>query len=250
MKKICQKITVFISRTINTIQSKERLATFICIPVAAVSILICVLLIGARSSEKKDENDYLSGIPEESETYRESPLSSTDPESLEYQSLGDGTCIVSGIGGYRGSELDIPAKNPQKETVIGISSRAFEGCGKLVSINIPETVVTIGNSVFKDCTSLVIISVDSKNPKYSSSGGTLFSKDKTRLICCPAARIGSNYLLNPNVKIIEENAFYGVKNITKILYEKSAHDFDQIHIYSGNDKFRLMPITCNYTPTK
>jgi hypothetical protein len=78
----------------------------------------------------------------------------------------------------------------------------------------------------------------------------LFSKDKTHLICCPAARIGENLLLNPNVRVIEPYAFDGIKNLSRILYEKSPGDFQKINISEGNESFSSLPITCNYYPTK
>jgi hypothetical protein len=78
----------------------------------------------------------------------------------------------------------------------------------------------------------------------------LFSKDKIRIICCPAARIGANLLLDPNVRTIDAYAFDGIKNLERILYEKSPSDFQKIEIGEGNEPFKSLPITCNYFPSK
>ena len=255
MKKTFQKIKDIIKNSINNIaqsaKSRERLAVLICIPITLTSVVLCAILLynNGKSENKEPEvtdgQEYFEGAFE--------PESSPDTVStngLEYQSLGNGTCLVMGIGTYRENELIIPEENPLGERIIGIGNRAFEGCTSLVSVSIPEGVTNIGSGVFKGCSSLVMITVDTGNQKYSSAGGTLYSKDKTRLICCPAARIGNSYLLNPNVRIIDDYAFDGIKNIAKVLYEKSTADFEQISIGTGNEQFCELPITCNYSPNK
>lgn len=255
MKKRFQKIKDTIKNSINNIaqsaKSRERLAVLICIPITLTSVALCAILLynSGRSKNNEpnvtDDQEYFKDIFE-----LDGSPNTVITNCLEYQSLGNGTCLVMGIGTCRDSELIIPEENPLGERIIGIGNRAFEGCTSLVSVSIPESVTNIGSGVFKGCSSLVMITVDTGNQKYSSAGGTLYSKDKTRLICCPAARIGSSYLLDPGVRIIDDFAFDGIKNIAKVLYEKSTADFEQINIGSGNEAFCELPITCNYSPTK
>ncbi|MBP3370822.1 MAG: leucine-rich repeat protein [Clostridia bacterium] len=255
MKKMFEKLKEIIHRAIRNIaqssKSRERLAVLICVPITLTSVILCAVLLYNNGKEKAREPEITEFYPQSEETFGNAAAYVTkDGDSLEYQSLGNGTCLVMGIGNYRGSELVIPEENALGERVIGIGNRAFEGCTSLVSVSIPKSVNNIGSGVFKNCPSLVLIAVDTENPKYSAAGGTLFSKDKTRLICCPAARIGNSYLLNPNVKIIEDYAFEGIKNISKVLYEKSTADFEKISIGAGNEEFCSLPITCNYSPAK
>jgi hypothetical protein len=155
-----------------------------------------------------------------------------------------------GLGSFDGSELYIPDTSPFGDTVIGIGNGAFEKCSSLVSVGIPETVTSIGSEVFRGCSSLVLISVDTANESYRAIGGVLYSKDKTVLICCPPARIGNNFLLDPSVRVIDDYAFEKNHNITKILYENSTADFECIKIGQGNEDFLSLPITCNYVPSK
>ena len=228
--------------------TKEKIVTATCILIAVVAIVASALLFiyaAPGSSITKDTSNK--------STHRDTPritYPSNSPKSLEFQSLGDGSCMVSGIGGFAEAELEIPEKSPSGETVIGIADKAFEGCDWLLSISIPYTVSGIGEGAFKGCSALVMISVDSANSKFTSSGGILFSKNKTLLICYPANRAGSNYLLNPNVKEISDYAFYGVRNLSKINYEGSVSDFSDIIIGEGNKTFSSMPLTCNYDPSK
>ncbi len=255
MKKAFQKIKDIIKNSINNIaqsaKSRERLAVLICIPITLTSVVLCAVLLYNNGKDGKKEPEATESQEYFEDAFEPESISTTPGNnSLEYQSLGNGTCLVMGLGAYRGSELIIPEENPLGERIIGIGNRAFEGCTSLVSVSIPESVTNIGSGVFKGCSSLVMITVDAANQKYSSAGGTLYSKDKTRLICCPSARIGNSYLLNPNVRAIEDYAFDGIKNITKVLYEKSTADFEQIDIGAGNEQFCELPITCNYSPNK
>ena len=249
MKTLREKLLAFIknAKKVKSTKRAERLAVVICVPILIGALAVCFSLFSGRGKSKKPSENFTEEL-----TY--DPYSSYSATSekpvFEFQSLGDGSCLVSGIGSISASEISIPERSPSGEKVIGIGSRAFDGCARLVSINIHENIVTIGSGAFRNCPSLVMISVDPDNEKYSAAGGTLFSKDKTRLLCCPAARIGNNYMLNPNVRIIEDYAFDGIINITRILYEKSTADFENIIIGIGNDRFRSLPITCNYLPSK
>ena len=92
--------------------------------------------------------------------------------------------------------------------------------------------------------------VDSGNSRYSSLDGVLFSKDKTALLCYPAARLGESYLLSTNVKSIGAYAFDGVKHLKKILYEGSSAKYKSISVGAGNIMYSNMKVTYNYVAAK
>ena len=228
---------------------REKLIIVICAIIALPTVIVSSILLVSATVKDEDEGDQTEAYETLSDT-QYIPYSPSSPKSLQYQSLGNGTCVIVSIGRFTGDELEIPERSPDGETVIGIGSNAFEGCEELISVSIPSTVSSIGESVFKGCIALVNISVDRSNGKFSSSGGILYSKSKDVLICYPASRIGDTYLLNPNVKTISDNAFFGVKNLTKVNYEGSTSDFSGITIGEGNKVFTSLPITCNYSPAK
>lgn len=227
---------------------KEKLIIIICSLMALCAIVLSVILFTSAKSNKNSESKKPDNTKPDS--YEMGQLSSRKPNTLEYQSLGNGTCVVVGIGTFTEEELEIPEKSHLGDTVIGIASGAFEGCEELVSVHIPAGVTNIGESVFVGCSSLALISVERSNTKFSSIGGILYSKNKSVLICYPAARIGSSYLLNPNVKTIANDAFYGVQHLSKINYEGSAAEFGEISVGEGNRAFTALPITCNYMTSK
>ena len=242
MRRLQTPFNLFNSR----IHNKERAIPFICIIVALIAIIISffIFLGGAPSSEEASEGASEKG------TLAPIIYSPESPKSLEYKSLGNGTCSIASVGRYVGSELKIPERSPAGEIVAEIEAGAFSGCDTLVSVSIPSSIIRIGEQAFKNCPSLSQISVDMSNEKYSSSGGILYSRDKSRLICCPPERAGSSYQLDMRVKFVSDYAFYGVQNLSRVYYEGSTAEFESIKIGKGNEEFTALPITCNYVGAK
>ena len=75
---------------------------------------------------------------------------------------------------------------------------------------------------------------------------SVLSEDKTILVCYPAARGTSSYLIGENVKKIDSYAFDGVTGLSKINYPGSAQSFQHIEIGVGNTAFVSLPVTCNF----
>ncbi len=228
---------------------KEKLILFLSISAALFAIMLCVLLVLLSNSAKVPREEQIDS--ENTETVTEARKFPPDsPKSLMFKSLGDGRCAVVGIGDFSGEELEIPEKSPYGEKVTAIGEGAFEGCEKLTSVHIPATVTKVGTGAFLRCSSLASITVSAESKSFGTVGGILYSKDKTRIICCPAARVGSYCLLDPNVKYVSDYAFFGIKNLRAIYYEESTSKFEEIKIGRGNEEFSSLPITCNYTPSK
>lgn len=246
------KIKEFLGRLVlrmKAILPVGKAALLICIPLSLSAFAIGILTLDAERGSESLGAQTDEGQPPDS-LAAEIFNAELPPNCLEYQSLGNGECMVMGLGSFEGSELYIPETSPFGDTVIGIGNEAFEGCTGLVSVSIPKTVSSVGSGVFRGCSSLVHISVDSSNESYCAAGGILYSKDKSVLLCCPAARIGNNFLLDTSVRVISDHAFYGNLNISKILYKNSPTDFESISVGEGNEKFLSLPITCNYVPSK
>ncbi len=178
------------------------------------------------------------------------PVIHTDERGLEFISLGNGTCYVNGFGSCQLAEIKIPAKSPAGDTVVKISSKAFSGSDKLLTISIPSTVKTIETGAFRGCSNLVSIEVDTDNSVYCSVSGVLFSKDKTTLVSYPINRASTSYMLPSDVRSIGAYAFEGVRNLKKLLYKENISSFQKINVLLGNEILNDMTITCNYVPAK
>ena len=101
------------------------------------------------------------------------------------------------------------------EGVTSIGDDAFYQCTGINTIEIPSSVESIGSMAFSNCTSLKDFIVDSDNATYSSIDGTLFNKDQTELICCPAGKKGL-YSIPDGVVKIGTFAFNGCNGLTGV----------------------------------
>ena len=92
-------------------------------------------------------------------------------------------------------------------TVTEIGKTAFAGV-RAVSITLPATIEYIsGDGPFFRSEELQEIIVDSANENYTSADGVLFTKDKTRLVCYPRARVNTSYDIPEGVKELGPRAF-------------------------------------------
>ncbi len=78
------------------------------------------------------------------------------------------------------SSIELPPK------LSSIGKSAFYGCSSLESINIPDMCIFIGDQAFGRCAKLTHFSIGTSYA-YSSEGGVLYNKDKTRLLAYPTA---------------------------------------------------------------
>ncbi len=115
------------------------------------------------------------------------------------------------------------------ESVTQIDYDAFFGCDSLTEVTIPNSVTTLDDCVFFECQGLTTINigssvnslspsivyycsnlkeinVDADNDYYSSEDGVVYSKDKSTLIICPAAK--TEMAIHASVTKIGDYAFY------------------------------------------
>lgn len=96
-----------------------------------------------------------------------------------------------------------------------LGGRAFWAC-KLQTINIPAGLTEIGLTPFMNIRTLVSVNVDPSNPAYSSEGGVLFDKNKTKLIQYPGGNPRTEYICPTSVSEITEGAFCGAYRLKSL----------------------------------
>lgn len=106
--------------------------------------------------------------------------------------------------------------------VIGIGDGALSYCSNLVGVTIPKSITSIGSGSFEGCSSLHEITVDDENSNFTSIKGVLYSKDITKIYCCPAKLTETTFTIPETVKSIEPYAFYGCANLTSITIPESV----------------------------
>ena len=105
-------------------------------------------------------------------------------------------------------------------SVSSIHEDAFQSCSSLEIINISSSVRWIDSGAFIGCKSLTSINVDENNSYFCSIDGVLYNKDKTELICCPAAK--ESISIPSSVKTISSYAFLKCTNIKSIIIPDSV----------------------------
>ena len=256
-------------------------------------LVICIILGGMIVREKRAEEVSLPALTETEETSKketeqadkkveeteseeteapeteppetESPVVDISSKGLEFKSLGDGTCYVSGMGSCNDSFVILPDTSPYGERVIGIGDYAFRNNGviKCIELNeglefvgayafygteienvfIPKDLVQIGDFAFTNCKRLKNISVDNGNTVFTDMGGVLYSKDLSTLICYPGGKDGNSISIGDKVLEIKTMAFYNCDRIKIINYNGSVSSFKRIRIGAGNESFEEAVVT-------
>ena len=112
-------------------------------------------------------------------------------------------------GCTRLAEAELP------ESLKAIGGRAFYNCDSLESLRIPAGVTEIGELAFAGCYPLTEILVSEESERFSSAEGVLFSKDGTRLLCCPGGKVGE-YAVPEGVTEIGDRALYECGRLTAV----------------------------------
>ncbi len=247
--------------------------------VVILALGICLIAITAANRAKDDIPTMSDGVeaPPESTAEEQTDLQTppeTEPEpiipdfsskGLAFKSLGDGTCLVSGIGTCTDSDIILPTVSPDGDMVIGIDNYAFRGAegvksialtptvfaigdyafygSGLISVEIPAETVHIGEYAFCGCYSLREIRVSADNSVYADQSGVLFSKDGKVIICYPAGKVENFYTITSAVEEIKTMAFYNCNAIKMINYVGSGSAFKTIKIGAGNESIESAIIT-------
>ncbi len=182
--------------------------------------------------------------------------------SIEVAADNPSYCSVDGVlyNKDKTELIQVPGAKTELQLPEGMTSLEgyglFSNCDALTCVRIPETLTDIEDGVFDRCKSLAALDVASNNPKYTSEDGILFSKDKTTLLRCPAAKstvsiphstttIGSSAFSNctllkqvtiPNrVTSIEPDAFDGcaltsvtIPGSVKSIGDSAFHNCDRL----------------------
>lgn len=121
---------------------------------------------------------------------------------------------LTSVGSYafNGSNLQGTIALPEGLTKIGV--QAFAENKALTGISLPSTLATVGSAPFKGDVALAQITVAANENFAISANGALTSADGKLLIAYPAAAAATE--LTENAEELDNYAFYGAKNLTKV----------------------------------
>lgn len=117
---------------------------------------------------------------------------------------------------------------------------AFNGCTGLRELYLPASVKTLGSSFIADCPKLSRITVDEKNPYYSSDeNGILYNKNKTKLIKSPQG-MGYSVSIPRSVTEIGEKAFEGCTDMKMVRISKNVTTIHYSAFYTVTKPYKTM----------
>lgn len=141
-----------------------------------------------------------------------------------------GACAFYGCSGLK--EVVLP------ESVVCVGQMAFGNCGSLEKMYVGKNVSGVLDQIVYGCENLVSIEVSEENEAYASVDGVLYTKNMDALVACPRGKCGrvvipdsvvtikecaflecadiTEVILGSGVTYIDEAAFYGCKNLSKI----------------------------------
>jgi hypothetical protein len=117
------------------------------------------------------------------------------------------------------------------DSITTIEWHAFMSCYFLTNVTIGSGVTNIGDDAgwlaFHDCSKLTMITVDARNPVFSSVDGVLLNKSEKQisLIKCPESKAGS-YTVPDNVTKIETHSFSGSTYLTGVTIGGSVRSIE------------------------
>ena len=203
----------------------------------AVAIL-CIPMVSDKPPAAEDfATDAASAPPSElaAESATEPvPILPDVSNGLQFTSLGNGTCALTGIGICADACVVIPEFSPLGDRVVEIAPRALCGVSSVTAIQIPASVRVIGEYAFAACESLMYISVSAQNPSFCDLEGVLYTSDRSVLLAYPAMRAGECAELYTATKKIADMAFFGCVYLKSIRYEGSPAEWEQISVGSKN----------------
>ena len=123
------------------------------------------------------------------------------------------------------------------ETVTSIGSWAFGYCVLLTSVKIPASVSSINHQAFEESPSLTMIEVDKDSKYFQSIDGNLYTKDGKELIKYAPAKQDTSFVLPASVETIKSNALWMCRFLTNIEVSQNNKYYKSIdgNLYSKDE---------------
>jgi hypothetical protein len=219
------------------------------------------------SSESTTTNNGSGNAPNEPDQPKEpdgekdeepsKPLEDPSSKGLYFESNGDGTCALSGIGDCDDTFIIVPMESPDGDVVVEVGANAFKNCASIKGIEFPESlsrigayafygssireieipshVKEIGNYAFAGCKYLTSIDVERSHSKFSSISGALYNADGSVLITYPAGKSDNFVNISRDVTEIANMAFYKCTSIKKVNYHGTSASWRSVEVGAGNE---------------
>ena len=137
-------------------------------------------------------------------------------------SLGD--CIFLWCSSLKSADI--------KANVTELKVNIFKGDEKLETICLSSNISSLPKNIFVNTPSLQTIEVHADNANFLSIDGVLYDKNKTKLICYPAAKLGESFTIPDTVTTIGSYAFIRIQKLKSIIIPNTVTAIEQLAFYS------------------
>ena len=171
--------------------------------------------------------------------------------SKNYTRKDDGTLDLTSVSN-RELVKEFTTESESGEAVTSIAPHAFPWDTTIESVYISKDVKELTGETFIHLRALKKIEVDKNNENFCSVDGVLYTKDMTKLLCCPVAYEGGKEFVVPETVVtIGRSAFSdctfekislpeGLKNIERHAFLK-AEALKEIVSYKGDETYKSLP---------
>lgn len=256
--------------------TKVKKAVVIILPlVFAIAASIAVALLvsgGARQTPSDPSIDSPTENGKESDVQVNAPAGSDEQEGysvgLEYSVTSDGNAEITGMGSCTDKTVRIPTSSPDGRVITSIGDGAFKGETGLQGVILSDVLMKIGDDAFRgsgirsielggsllhigsgafaECSALVEIKVSGANAVYCSSGGVLYDRGMTRLICYPEGKTDASYVIPRTIMRIEAMAMNSAPSLKSLEYGGTEKQWTKVVI--GSDNKLLSDIKLKFAP--
>lgn len=154
---------------------------------------------------------------------------------LEYESNGDGTCYLIGMGDCGDTDIVIPETSPDGDTVFAIDRNAFAS-EAITSITIPTTIEEIGRNAFNGCDSLTDVYYLGTEAEWEA--------------LCENVATGNTALLNADVHFAKETVTYdGPTFVVESVSANARDSVDVVVSLANNPGIMDMALSFTYDST-
>ena len=137
-----------------------------------------------------------------------------------YYKISDGKVIITGVQNRESKNVVIPDEI-EGYPVTEIEVEVFYDDKTIESIKLPKyfeslsyTDAEVPARIFRECENLKSIEISEDNAKFKTVDGVLYSNDT--ILIYPGGKEDKSFEIPNGVKYIEEDAFYGAKNLEEI----------------------------------
>lgn len=133
------------------------------------------------------------------------------------------------------------------ESLKELERYAFGNCTSLETIRIPSCVWFISSGAFAECPALSEITVSEDNRYYKATDDVLYDIVGKELICYPAGKTASEYILPETVEYIYSNAFSNASSLERLVLPASVNQIGYF-AFDGADNLCELVIAAPTAP--